>query len=214
MSAMRLIVCQVLRVHGFSLPSGQPIDPWMTGSPRRWGKAKGRGGKPLPCSRSWMNARSVRGGAPRLIQSRLVKPPIPTHCHHDIRSVPRFQPGALRLPWPGEARPDGYRRATVTLGRIPLMAADEGYLLDNQQAESMERFDALSELFNPTTVPPPEKIWASSPAGGYGRWGPVVRASRPGWPGRWDPGATSWRPTSTPHGSRREDGGRLRRPPP
>jgi SAM-dependent methyltransferase len=29
--------------------------------------------------------------------------------------------------------------------------ADEGYLLDNQQAESMERFDALSELFNPTT---------------------------------------------------------------
>ena len=31
------------------------------------------------------------------------------------------------------------------------MGTDEGYLLDNQQAESMERFDALSELFNPTT---------------------------------------------------------------
>jgi len=38
------------------------------------------------------------------------------------------------------------------------MAADEGYLLDNQQAESMERFDALSELFNPTTFRHLEKV--------------------------------------------------------
>jgi hypothetical protein len=27
----------------------------------------------------------------------------------------------------------------------------EGYLLDNQQAEAGQRFDALSELFNPST---------------------------------------------------------------
>ena len=47
------------------------------------------------------------------------------------------------------------------------MSADEGYLLDNQQAESMERFDALSELFNPTTfrhlakvgVAPGWRVW-------------------------------------------------------
>src|ERR1700722_7855292 len=38
------------------------------------------------------------------------------------------------------------------------MTADEGYLLDNQQGESMERFDALSELFNPTTFRHLDKV--------------------------------------------------------
>src|SRR6195952_5386769 len=31
------------------------------------------------------------------------------------------------------------------------MTQDEGYLLDNQQAEAGKRFDALSELFDPVT---------------------------------------------------------------
>jgi len=30
---------------------------------------------------------------------------------------------------------------------------EEGYLLDNQQAEAGQRFDALSVLFNPSTFP-------------------------------------------------------------
>jgi len=47
------------------------------------------------------------------------------------------------------------------------MATDEGYLLDNQQAQSKERFDALSDLFDPTTfrhldevgVAPGWRVW-------------------------------------------------------
>ncbi len=53
------------------------------------------------------------------------------------------------------------------------MGTDEGYLLDNQQAESMERFDALSELFESDHRSPPG---TSGPRprlaglGGGGRW--------------------------------------------
>ena len=55
------------------------------------------------------------------------------------------------------------------------MARDEGYLLDNQQAQAGQRFDALSVLFNPSTfrharalgVGPGWRVWevgAGSPS--------------------------------------------------
>ena len=42
------------------------------------------------------------------------------------------------------------------------MTSDEGYLLDNQQAEAGQRFDALSELFDPVTFRHLEAVGVSA----------------------------------------------------
>lgn len=79
------------------------------------------------------------------------------------------------------------------------VADEEGYLLDNQQAEAGQRFDALSELFNPLTFPTSLRSgWGR--AGGSGRWAPAGPPFRPGWLSRWGRRARSLPPTSIPPG--------------
>ncbi len=86
------------------------------------------------------------------------------------------------------------------------MAGEEGYLLDNQQAEAGQRFDALAELFNPSTfrhlgavgLGPGWRVWE---VGAGGRTVPTWLAEQVGPEGRvlatdidtrWMSGTTSY----------------------
>jgi SAM-dependent methyltransferase len=65
------------------------------------------------------------------------------------------------------------------------MARDEGYLLDNQQAEAGTRFDALAEIFNPSTFRHIEGLgiapgWRCWEAGAGGPSVPAWLAARVG----------------------------------
>ena len=57
------------------------------------------------------------------------------------------------------------------------MASEDGYLLDNRQAEAGQRFDMLAELFNPTTF---NRLTALGIAAGWQVW--EVGAGAPGVP--------------------------------
>src|SRR4051812_18618782 len=69
------------------------------------------------------------------------------------------------------------------------MREDEGYLLDNQQAEAGQRFDAFAELFDPSTfrhltavgLGPGWRVWE---VGAGGRWVPGWLARQGGAGGR------------------------------
>lgn len=65
--------------------------------------------------------------------------------------------------------------------QMPEHGADQGYLLDNRQAEAGIRFDALSELFDPVTFRHVDQlgIGAGMRCGEIGAGGPSAPL---GWP--------------------------------
>ncbi len=76
------------------------------------------------------------------------------------------------------------------------------YLLDNQQAEAGQRFNALAALFKPVDLPAHGAPGDRPRMAGAGRWVQAVPACRCGWPPGSGQQARSWRATSTRLGSK------------